>query len=538
MTGPKVVIYDTTLRDGSQGEKISFSVLDKILITKKLDELGVDMIEAGWPGSNPKDEEYFREARKLKTKHARIVAFGSTRHPKFAAKNDPNLRAIVAAGTDVVTIFGKSWDLHVTKVYGVPLEKNLEMIQDSVAFLRKSGRTVVYDAEHFFDGFRENEKYAIDSIGAAIDGGAEWIVLCETNGGRLPSEVAATVRRVRARFPKARLGIHTHDDGGLGVANALAAVEEGVLHVQGTFNGYGERTGNANLATIIANLQIKMGYAAIPPDRLKHLTTISRSIDEIANLASRDNAPYVGRSAFAHKAGVHVNAVSKAARTYEHIPPETVGNTRRVLVSELSGKSNIQAMLDETGLAHLVGPEDAQRVVRRVKDLEHHGYEFEGAGASLGLLIRRETGSWKPLFEMVSFSVSTDKTGAGPCGSRALLKIRVEGREELTAGEGNGPVNALDQALRRALDHSYPQLRRMRLVDYKVRIVDGSAGTAAKTRVLIESRDGARLWSTVGASENIIEASWQALTDSVAYMLLGGRSSGAGRRPARRPAAH
>jgi len=518
---PRITLYDTTLRDGAQGEKVSFSVEDMLRIARRLDELGFAYIEGGWPGANPRAVEFFARARKLKLKHAKLAAFGSTRHAKHKPAADPNLAGLLAAKTPVVTIFGKTWDLHAREALRVPPKQNLEMIADSVAFLKAAGREVMFDAEHFFDGYRANPAYALAALGAALDGGADWLVLCETNGGKLPHEVSDAVRAVRAAYPLARLGIHTHNDSDCAVANSLAAVIDGCTQVQGTINGYGERSGNANLCSIIPNLQLKLGYRVLSPANLARLTETSRLVSELANLAHNRMLPYVGSSAFAHKAGIHVSAVQRHPETYEHIRPELVGNRQRVLVSDQSGRSNLVHKAQELGigLGDDVSPEALGTVLNQVKDLEASGYQFEGAEASFALMLRRALGTMKTHFTLAGFRVVNEKFGNGEPYCEATVKVSVGGNTAHTAAEGNGPVNALDNALRKALRKFYPTIRLLELTDYKVRVLNEKEGTAARVRVLMEFSDGESTWGTVGCSTNIVEASWQALVDGFDYFL-------------------
>ena len=515
-----IEIYDTTLRDGCQGEGVSFSVEDKLRIAHRLDQLGVAYIEGGWPGSNPRDVEFFARSRGERWERARLAAFGSTRRPRVSAAADTNLRALIDAGTPVVTLFGKSWDLHARRALEVSLLENLAMIGESVAWLKSQGVEVVYDAEHFFDGFLANPEYALASVRAAERAGADRIVLCDTNGGTLTRPLVESIRAVRAAV-RTPLGIHTHDDSGLGVANALAAVEEGCVHVQGTINGYGERCGNANLCTIIADLELKMGTRALPRGRVAELTEVSRYVSEMANLHHPDRAPFVGRSAFAHKGGIHVSAVLKHPRTYEHVEPETVGNERRVLVSDLSGQSNVIAKARRWGLPLDKNRPETRAILERVKELEHDGYQFEGAEASFEILVKDTLHQLEPFFKLEGFRVIVEKTGADEATrAEATIKVSVAGAFEHTAAEGHGPVNALDNALRKALEKFYPGVGDVRLTDYKVRVLNEKQATAARVRVLVESSDGRRTWGTVGVSDNIIEASWEALVDSLTYKLL------------------
>ncbi len=516
----RVAILDSTLRDGAQGEGISFSVTDKLGIVQALDELGVDLIEAGNPGSNPKDLEFFKESLSLKLSRSRIAAFGPTTRKGVAACDDEGLASLLAAGTETVVVFGKSWDLHVRQVLRVGLEENLGMIRDSVAFLKAAGRRVIYDAEHFFDGWAADSGYALKTLRAAMDGGAECLVLCDTNGGSLPSTIGLATAQA-ARELSSPLGIHAHNDSGLAVANSLAAVEAGALHVQGTLVGFGERCGNANLATIVANLSLKMGRICLCEDSLPRLSRAARRVAEIANVWFDEGMPYVGLKAFAHKAGMHVDAVAKTPLSFEHVPPQAVGNERRFLASEVGGRAVVLELVrrvepQATKDSPLVG-----KVLARLKELERAGYQFEGADASLELLMRKAAGKYKPFFELGHYRT----IGEQPARDRtrcatALVKIAVDDVAEISAAEGDGPINALDLALRRALERFYPNLAEMRLTDYKVRVIDGSSATAALVRVLIESADSCDAWTTVGVSADIIEASWIALVDSIEYKLI------------------
>ncbi len=514
----KIQIYDTTLRDGSQGENISFSVEDKLHIVRKLDDLGVDYIEGGWPGSNAKDMAFFERARELKLKHAKLAAFGSTCHPRHGVTHDKNLQALIEAGTPVVTIFGKSWDLHVKVALGVSLKENLDLIRNSVAFLKSHGREVVYDAEHFFDGYKADPGYALATLQAAEEAGADILVLCDTNGGTLTADLGERFRAA-ANQVKAPLGIHTHNDCDMAVANSIAAVQLGAVQVQGTMNGYGERCGNANLCSVIANLELKLGMRTIGKENLKHLTEVSRYVSEIANLPHRQDLPYVGKSAFAHKGGIHVSAVMKETAAYEHVDPVVVGNERRVLISELSGKSNVMYKAVERGLAIDQSSPHAKVVVDKLKQMEHDGYQFEGAEASFEMLFDKLVHHAKDFFDLDGFRLITEKKGGGEPYSEAVIKLRVDGKEEHTAAEGVGPVSALDRALRKSLTTFFPCIKDIRLTDYKVRVLNPKGATDAKVRVLIESSDGHDTWGTVGVSENLIEASWQALVDSITYKL-------------------
>lgn len=514
---PRIQMYDTTLRDGSQGEGVNFSLQDKLLITQKLDSLGFDYIEGGYPLSNPKDAEYFQRVRDLPLSNAKVCAFGMTRRKGVGPEADTCIQALRDSLAPVCTVVGKTWDMQVFEVLRVDEAENLAMIRDSIGYLKAEGREVLYDAEHFFDGFRANPEFAIKTVQAAQDAGASMIVLCDTNGGRLPEEVAAAVAAIRKEL-RVPVGIHTHNDGELAVANSLAAVDCGAVQVQGTINGIGERCGNADLISVIANLALKKtGYEVLQPGGVAHLTELSRYVYEIANLNLRSGQPFVGQSAFAHKGGMHVHAVNRLASSYEHIPPETVGNERRVLVSELSGRSNIVAKTTRYRLEN-----DSvlmSRILNRVQDLENEGYQFEAAEASFDLLVRKEAGQYSPRFERLHYRVNVEAEPNSEPTTEATVKLRVNGGIEHVVAEGDGPVNALDQALRKALASAYPALSEMHLVDYKVRVINSAEGTAARVRVIIESRDASDVWSTVGVSENVIEASWQALVDSVEYKL-------------------
>jgi len=524
---PEIEIYDTTLRDGSQGEGINFSVLDKLRIAEKLDGFGVHYIEGGWPGSNSKDIEFFNEAKHKKFKRAKLAAFGSTRRKDVAVADDDQVRLLLEAETPVVTIFGKSWLLHVKKVLRTTPDENLAMIAETVRFLKENGKVVVYDAEHFFDGFKDNGEYALATCRAAEKAGADVVALCDTNGGTLPGEIAKITGAARAAL-RVRLGIHTHDDTGLGVANALAALEAGASHVQGTINGYGERTGNCNLTSVIPNVAFKLGKSSVPPSALPQLKDLSQFVDEIANLRHNPRQPWVGSAAFSHKGGMHVNAVQKIVRSYEHIDPASVGNSRNVLISDLAGRSNIVLKARELGIELGNDAPELREILARVKALEHQGYEFEAAGGSLAVLIRKILQHQALPLEVRAYHVSMRNEGKSSV-CEATIKVQVDGQSAHTVAEGDGPVNALDSALRAALGSFYPQVKSIRLTDYKVRILDSSAGTAAKTRVLIQSSDGREEWGTVGVSDNIIEASLQALVDSMEYRLVKKGRGGANR---------
>jgi 2-isopropylmalate synthase len=512
-------IYDTTLRDGTQGEGVSFSMEDKVRLSSRLDAFGIHYIEGGWPGSNPKDLRFFRRMQDVTLKHAKLAAFSMTRRAGGVAEADPNMQALVEAGAPVATIVGKSWDFHVSGALGTTLHENLSMIGDTIGFLRPKMEEVLFDAEHFFDGFRANPEYAIATLQAAAAAGAHWLVLCDTNGGTLPADLATIVREVRRRVTTP-LAIHVHNDAECAVANSLAAVAEGCDQVQGTMNGFGERCGNANLVSVIPNLVLKLGVDCIPATHLRELRDLSRFVSELANRKPWDAQPYVGDSAFAHKGGMHVSAVVKHPETYEHVDPEAVGNRRRVLVSELAGRSNITWKAREFGLDIEQDTPASRRILDRLKALEDEGFQFEGAEASFELLMERALGRHQPYFELLAYRVIVEEQGAdGEPVAEATVRVRVKGLLEHTAASGNGPVDALDHALRKALEEFYPSLRELRLLDYKVRILDETKGTAAKTRVLITSGDNEETWGTVGVADNIIEASWQALVDAVEYKL-------------------
>jgi len=513
----RVQIYDTTLRDGSQGEGVSFSLQDKLLITERLDSLGFDYIEGGYPGSNEKDATYFARVRELNLQHAKVCAFGMTRRRGVAADQDPGMQALLRSGAPVITIVGKTSAFHVEEVLRVSLEENLAMIADSIRLMRAEGREVIYDAEHFFDGWKLNPEYALKTIQAAAGAGAMLIALCDTNGGTMPEEIAELVRAAQAGLD-APVGIHCHNDCELGVANSLAAVDAGAVQVQGTINGFGERCGNADLISVIANLAVKKrGYEVLTGAGVEHLTELSRFVYETANMNYRPNQPFVGQSAFAHKGGMHVHAVARATSSYEHINPEVVGNERRILVSELSGRSNIAALTSKHNLAH--DQQLMSRILDEVVRLENQGFVFEAADGSFELLVRKCAGLYQPHFERLSYSVRVESDRHGNVVTEARVKIKVGDEVRHEVAEGDGPVNALDAAMRKALNGTFPNLGHMQLVDYKVRVVNSEAATAAGVRVVIESRDEHDVWGTVGASENIIEASWMALVDSIEYKL-------------------
>ncbi|MGP0630002.1 citramalate synthase [Nitrospina sp. 32_T5] len=516
---PVIKIYDTTLRDGSQAEDITFTVEDKIRIAHKLDENGFNYIEGGWPGSNPKDVDFFEKVKHLKFEQAKIVAFGSTRSPRKRADQDPNLNQLLKAGTEVITIFGKSWDMHVKEALETDLDENLRMVAESIQYLKKNTDEVMFDAEHFFDGYKHNPEYALKVLKAAENAGADWIVLCDTNGGSMPWEVHSIFETVAAEL-KGKLGIHTHNDSELGVANALAAVKAGARQVQGTVNGIGERCGNCNLISVVPNLKLKMGMDCLDARQMKKLKELSAFVDELANRSHWNHQPYVGKSAFAHKGGVHVSAIRKNRETYEHIDPELVGNQTRILVSDLSGKSNIVFKAQEFGLDIDSADPKVQELLEELKRAERLGFQYEGAEGSFELIMREALGQREEHFEFVGFRVIVEKRKEDEAPiAEATVKVKVNGVQEVTAAEGDGPVNALDKALRKALTRFYPELEEMSLYDYKVRIVDESKGTSAKIRVLLESGDHNAKWGTVGVSEDIIEASWQALIDAIIYKL-------------------
>ncbi|MCH9022244.1 MAG: citramalate synthase [Planctomycetes bacterium] len=513
----RIEIYDTTLRDGTQMEGISFSLQDKLLIASKLDELGVDYIEGGYPLSNAKDIAFFKEVRKRKFKHSRIAAFGMTRKKGMKASEDAGMIALQKSLAPVVTLVGKGWAFQVQKVLSATLDENLKMIADSIHFLRKKGREVLFDVEHFFDGYKENPAYAMKVVEAAADAGAHRVILCDTNGGTLDTELETIFREVKAHIDVA-LGIHCHDDSGLGVANSLAAVRAGAVQVQGTINGLGERVGNANLCTIVANLILKMGYDCLSKGSLTKLTEVSRFVYEQANLPLPLSQPYVGFSSFSHKGGMHVHAVRKATRCYEHVDPEAVGNNRRILISELSGTSNLLAKSEKLAMVKDKGL--LRRILKRIAELENEGYQFEGADGSFDLLVRKFMGHYHSFFELDHYRTVNLKVDGKTPITEATVKITVAGKKAHCVAEGDGPVDALDAALRMALEPTYPSLKEMSLVDYRVRVVNAKAGTAAKVRVLIESKDPQRIWWTIGVSKNIIDASWLALVDSIEYKLL------------------
>jgi 2-isopropylmalate synthase len=513
----KIKLYDTTLRDGMQAEGISFSLEDKLSIAACLDELGLDYIEGGYAASNPKEMQFFAEVARLGLKNSKIVAFGSTRRADTKVEDDASLDAILACKARTAALVGKAWDMHVKTVLGCSLDENLQLCADSVEYLKKRGIETIFDAEHFYDGCRENREYAMKVLTAAADAGADVLVLCDTNGGSMPDQIYEITRAVCEKFSSLPIGIHTHNDSDCATANTLAAVRAGARHVQGTVNGLGERCGNANLCTVIPNLVFKMGFDCLAPEKIKTLTEVSRFIFEVGNLNPVMNMPYVGESAFAHKAGLHVDALRKDKSTYEHIDPALIGNERRFLISELSGKSNVLAELEKAKITQ--DKKLAKKILTRVQELENEGYQFEAANASFDLLVKKTLGTYKPSFELLKYYVTVERRTSGEMVNEATVKLKVGDKVQHVVGEGDGPVNALDAALRKALENLYPAIRDIRLIDYKVRVVNAKAGTAARVRVIIESRDKTSIWGTVGVSENIIEASWLALVDSVEYKL-------------------
>lgn len=513
----KISIFDTTLRDGSQSAGVSFSVEDKLKIARALDAFGISYIEGGWPGSNPKDEEFFKLA-KNKLKKSKLVAFSSTRRKNIKAKDDANINKIISSGVKCACVFGKTWDFHVTHALNTTLEENLNMISDTISYLKSKKIEVIYDAEHFFDGYVNNHQYAVKTIESAIKAGAEFICLCETNGGMLPTDIQRIVKEIKEKFPCTKFGIHTHNDSGCATANSIIAVEEGCEMVQGTINGIGERCGNANLCSIIPSLQLKRGYKCVPS--IEKLTELSMYVYDIANLVPNDTLPYVGKNAFAHKAGVHVSAIEKNSKTYEHINPQDVGNTRRILVSDLSGKSNIISKADEMQINIDSKSDKIKEIIKAVKYKENQGYQYEDADGSFFVLTKKIEKNHDDFFTLKGYRVSVEKNSKGEIISEATVKLDVKGKEEHTVAEGDGPVNALDQCLRKALIKFYPEIKDVLLIDFKVRVINSGADTSAPVRVLIESKDHKHTWGTIGVSENIIDASWQALSDSVEYKLL------------------
>jgi|LGVF01.2.fsa_nt_gb 2-isopropylmalate synthase len=516
----KIQVFDSTLRDGAQAEGISFSVEDKIRVMETLDKIGVDYIEAGNPGSNPKDIEFFNRIKGRKLKHAKLVAFGSTRRGGIVVEDDENIKAILETQTPAVAIFGKSWPFHITDIIKTSLDENLCMIEDTMVYLKANHKDVTFDAEHFFDGYKADPVYAMEALLAAESGGADCLALCDTNGGTLPFEIQEIIEVVQKKL-KTPLGIHCHNDSGFAVANTIMAVKSGAIQVQGTFLGYGERCGNANLGTIIPNLQLKMGFECLPEKELKKLTSSSIRIAEISNYSLTGREPFIGKSAFAHKGGMHIDAVLKNPQSFEHIEPEAIGNQRRILMSEVSGRSTIIQLINEVDSSLTKKSEETTKVMNRIKELEYQGYQFEGAESSVKLLIRKELGKYKPFFTLEDFKTIGEQTHhKGALSSSAVVKINVDGQSEINAAEGDGPVNALDKALRKALEVFYPNIRDVRLTDFKVRVIDSKSATASKVRVLIESSDGLDIWSNVGVSTDLVEASLIALIDSIEYKLL------------------
>ena len=514
-----VLIYDTTLRDGAQGEGISFSLDDKIRIAQKLDYLGVSYIEGGWPGSNPKDLEFFKQMQLLDLKNSRVAAFGSTRKPGITVKQDSNVKSLLESGAKTITIVGKTWDFHVLRALETTLEENLNMIRDTISYLKDKDLEVIFDAEHFFDGFKNNRDYALQVLETAAAAGADWLILCDTNGGSMPWEIAAVVQEVRQQV-QTPLGIHAHNDSGSAVSNSLVAVKQGCRQVQGTINGYGERCGNSDICSVIPNLELKMGLKCLPVGNLKYLSEVSHYVGEIANMPHHSNQPFVGHGAFAHKGGIHVSALLKDSMTYEHIHPEEVGNHRRVLVSELSGLSNLLYKAKELNIDVNAYDAETRRLMKQIKELENQGFQFEGADASLELFLRKAFGQYEDFFQLKNLKIILEKNEGEEITAEAMIKVQVGENTVHTAAEGEGPVNALDNSLRKALNEVYPEIAEMHLSDYKVRVLNGKNGTAAKVRVLIDSADQSDKWSTVGVSENIIEASWQAIVDSINFLLL------------------
>ena len=513
----KIKLYDTTLRDGMQAEGVSFSLEDKLSIARCIDELGLDYIEGGYAASNPKEMRFFAEAARLELKNSKIVAFGSTCRADTRVEDDASIKAILKCKTQTATLVGKTWDMHVKAVLGCSLDRNLQLCADSVSYLKKNGMEVIFDAEHFFDGYKENSEYAMKVLIVAAEAGADVLVLCDTNGGSMPQQIYEMTKTVCGKITTLPVGIHTHNDSDCATAGTLAAVRAGARHVQGTLNGIGERCGNANLCILIPNLAFKMGFDCLPPEKIKTLTEVSRFIFELGNLAPVMNMPYVGESAFAHKAGLHVDALRKDRRTYEHIDPALIGNERRFLISELSGKSNVLAELEKAKISQ--DKKLAREILTRVQELEDEGYQFEAANASFDLLVKKTLGTYVPSFELLKYYVTVERRTSGEMINEATVKLKVGDKVQHVVGEGDGPVNALDAALRKALKDVYPAIKDIHLIDYKVRVVNAKAGTAARVRVIIESRDKTSVWGTVGVSENIIEASWLALVDSVEYKL-------------------
>ncbi len=520
MVEKRILIYDSTLRDGAQAEGISYTIEDKLKVIKELDKIGISYIEAGNPGSNPKDLEFFEKAKGIKSKNSKLTAFGSTRRKNIKIEKDENVLSLLKANTPTIAIFGKSWDFHVRNVIKTNLEENLEMIKETIAFLKSKNKEIVFDAEHFFDGYKSNPDYATETLIAAVEGGTDWLVLCDTNGGSFPSEIYEITRRIVNKF-SVPIGIHCHNDGGMAVANSIFAVEAGATQVQGTFLGFGERCGNANLSTIIPALQLKKKYKCIPKNKMNELTSVAIFLAEVSNIILDTRLPYVGKSAFAHKGGMHVDGVIKVPNSYEHIEPEEVGNERRFLMSEVAGRSTILQKIRKIDPELQKNSSRTKEIVNLLKELENKGYQFEAAEASFELLVRKTLRKYKPFFELENFTVIVEQLSENEnLSASTVIKVNVDGKEEITAAEGNGPVNALDKALRKALEVFYPQLKKMHLTDFKVRVLNPERATAAKVRVLIESTDGKKSWTTVGVSTDIIKASCIALVDSIEYKLL------------------
>jgi 2-isopropylmalate synthase len=515
----KIIIYDSTLRDGAQALGISFTVEDKLKIVDRLDRLGVDFIEAGNPGSNPKDLEFFERVKRLKLKSSKIIAFGATRRANIKVEDDANIQSLLKAGTDSVAVFGKAWDFQVTDILKTTLDENLKMIEDTIRFFKHNGKTVVYDAEHFFDGYDANPEYAMTTIRTACEAGADTVCLCDTKGASLPSHIAKITGLVKKEID-CEIGIHCHNDNGMAVAGSISAVEAGAVQIQGTINGFGERCGNANLCTIIPNLQLRMGYKCIPDECMEKLTPIARLVSEVANIIHDERAPFVGSCAFAHKAGMHSDAVNKNTSAYEMISPDVVGNKRNILMSEVSGRSAVMNIINMVDSSITKDSPETKKIIERLKELEYEGYQYEGAESSFELVIRKMLGKYEPFFELKEFKVIVNEPTINSVNSSAMIKILVGDQTEITAAEGDGPVNALDKALRKALERFYPQIGEVKLTDYKVRVLDSNFATASKVRVLIESTDGEEVWTTVGVSSDIIEASWRALVDSVEHKLI------------------
>ena len=515
----EIVIYDSSLRDGAQAKGISYTVEDKLKIVEKLDSLGVGYIEAGNPGSNPKDLDFFNRAKMINLKNSKIIAFGSTRRIKINVADDSNVKSLLKADTPAVAIFGKSWDFHATDILKATLDENLNMIYDTIKFFKSKDKEVVFDAEHFFDGYKSNPEYALKTLQSAVDAGADCLALCDTNGGTFPMEIYEITKMVVEKY-NISIGIHCHNDTGMAVANSIMAVRAGANQVQGTMNGFGERCGNANLSTIIPNLQVKLGYSCVPKESIKDIYSMARYISEIANVVHNERAPYVGSASFAHKGGMHIDAVNKNPASFEHVNPEVVGNKRRILMSEVSGRSTILKRINMVEPTIKKDSPETKMIIAKLKELEHEGYQFEVAESSFELVVRKILGKYSPFFELKEFKVIVNEPSVKGINSVAMIKIKVKEEYEITAAEGGGPVNALDNALRKALERFYPRIKEVKLTDYKVRVLDSNMATAAKVRVLIESKDKEEVWTTIGVSEDIIDASWKALIDSIEYKLI------------------